>query len=153
MTSARASWHWRVEADVEVGAVDEAASLRELDELRGLLRVDREGLLADDVLARLQCRPRLRVVELVRRRQMNDVDAIVGEHLLEAVVRLGKRDRPALGARPLRRGADDAEDLYAESAQCVDVHDADEAGSHHRRTQIRQVTHRMPIVRGRAPRL
>ena len=117
------------------------------------LRVDRERLLADDVLARLQCRPRLCVVELVRRRQMNDVDAIVGEHLLEAVVRLGKRDRPALGARPLRRGADDAEDLYAESAQCVDVHDADEAGAHHRRTQIRQVTHRMPIVRGRAPRL
>jgi len=28
-------------------------------------------------------------MELVRRRQMNDVNAIVGEHLLEAVVRLG----------------------------------------------------------------
>ena len=40
-------------------------------------------------------------LELIRRRQMNDVDAIVGEHLLEVVVRLGKRDRPALGARPL----------------------------------------------------
>ena len=30
----------------------------------------------------------------------------------------------------------------------IDVHDADEAGAHHCRPQIRQVTHRRPIVRG-----
>ena len=41
----------RVEADVEVRAVDEPGALRQLDELRRLDRGHRERLLADDVLA------------------------------------------------------------------------------------------------------
>jgi hypothetical protein len=78
----------RVKPDVEVRAMDEAASLRELDEVRRLLRVDRKRLLTDDVLAGLEGRARLCVVEVVRRRQMDGVDAIVREHLFKALVRL-----------------------------------------------------------------
>ena len=45
--------HEREEAKVEVRAVDEAARLREREQLGRLLRGHRERLLADDVLARL----------------------------------------------------------------------------------------------------
>ena len=142
-----------IETDVEVGAVDEAASLaRARRSSADCSESIASGFSQTTCLPASSAASRLCVVELVRRRQVNDVDAIVVEQRLEAVVRLGAGP-PALGARPLRRGADDAGDLHAEPAQCVDVHDADEAGAHHRRTQIRQVTHRMPIVRGRAPRL
>src|SRR5207302_10448039 len=56
----------RVEADVEVRAVDEAAALGELEQLGGLPRVERKGLFADDVLAGRERRAHLRVVQVVR---------------------------------------------------------------------------------------
>ena len=82
----------RVEADVEVRAVDESAALGELEQLGRLHRVQRERLLADDVLARLEDRLHLRVVQVVGRRQVHDLDALVRQHRLEALVRGGKRD-------------------------------------------------------------
>ena len=125
----------RVEADVEVRAVDEPASLGELEQLRRLLRVIASGFSQTTCLPASSACLRLRVVEMVRRRQMDDVDAIVGEHRLEAVVRLGQRHGPLLAA-PAPARADDTGDLDAEAAQCVDVDDADEAGAHHSRTEI-----------------
>ena len=115
----------REEAQVEVRAVDEAARLGELEQLAGLLRRHRERLLADDVLARGEHLLRLRMVQVVRRRQVDDVDRVVGEQRLERVVH--GRDR--LRGRALGRGADDAGDVDAEQPQRVHVDDADEAGA------------------------
>ena len=123
----------RVEADVEVHGVHEPGALGERHELGGLARVHAERLLADDVLAGLQHRLDLRVVEVVGRREVDDVHARVREHRLEAVVGLGE---PGLGPCALRRRSHHADDLDAEAPQRVDVHDSDEAGAHHRGTQI-----------------
>ena len=67
--------------------------------------------------------PRLRVVQVVRRRQVDDVDRVVVEQLLER----GVHRRELLRRRALGRRADDAGDLDAEEPERVDVHDADES--------------------------
>ena len=78
--------------------MDEPALLGEAEQLAGLLRGERQRLLAHDVLAGGEHAFDLRVVEVVRRRQMDDVDALVGQHGLETVVRLREA---RLLARPL----------------------------------------------------
>ena len=62
--------------------------------------VDRQRLLADDVLPGREHRLHLRVVEVVRRRQVNDVDTLVLEHRLEALVRLAGTARLLRGPAP-----------------------------------------------------
>ena len=88
----------RVEPDVEVHRVHEARRRGLRDERRRFLRRHRERLLADDVLPGAEDRRCLLVVELVGRRDMDDLDGVVGEDGLEAVVRL--REAQLLG--PLR---------------------------------------------------
>jgi hypothetical protein len=58
---------------------------------------------------------------------MDDLDAVVGEELVE--VRVGLRDAERLGARgaALRAAAQDAVDLDADPAQGLDVDGPDEA--------------------------
>ena len=129
--------HERVEADVEVRAVHETGRRREFDELRRLGGGHRERLLADDVLPGRECLLHLRMVKVVRRRQVDDVDAVVLEHRLEAVVR---------GREPLRRGAlggraDDSVHLDSEPAERVDVDDPDESGTHDRDAELVEAPH------------
>jgi hypothetical protein len=76
------------------------------------------------VLARRERLLHLLVVEVVRRRQVDDVDSLVGEERLVALV----RGSQPLGSGPLLRRADHARHLDAEPTQRVDVDDADEAG-------------------------
>ena len=76
----------RVEADVEVRAVDEAAALGELEELGRLRRGHRQRLLTDDVLARRQAGLQLRVVQHVGRGHVHHIDRRIGERLLQALV-------------------------------------------------------------------
>jgi hypothetical protein len=114
--------HERKEAKVEVRAVDEAARRRESEQLGRLLGRHRERLLADDVLARRERLLRLRVVQVVRRRQMDDVDGRVREQLLNRLV----DGRDPLRSRSLRRRADDARDVDPQEAERVHVDDADE---------------------------
>ena len=127
----------RVEADVEVRAVHEPARLREPEQLARLGRRHGERLLADDVLAGGERLLDLRVMQAVRRRQVDDVDRLVPEQRFVAVV--DRRDR--LRGRSLRRRADDAGDRDAEPPQSVDVDDADEAGAHDTGPEIRDVRH------------
>ena len=115
----------RVEADVEVGAVHATARAGELEQLAGLVARRGEGLLADDVLARCEDGFDLRVMQVVRRGHVDDVD-VVGEKRVEALVRGCER----LGARALRRRADDAPHLDAEAAEGVDVERGDESRAH-----------------------
>jgi hypothetical protein len=117
----------RIEAKVEVRAVDEAGALCQLQELGGLGGREGKRLLADHVLAGLERLLRLRVMQVVRSGQMDDVDALVGEHRFVRVVGGDRGGR----ARPLRCRADDAEDLDPEPPQGVGVHSADEAGTDH----------------------
>ena len=66
----------RVEADVEVDRVDEAAPRGQPRRARATLgRGHRQRLLADDVLAGGEDRLRLREVEVVGRGDVDDVDA------------------------------------------------------------------------------
>jgi hypothetical protein len=82
------------------------------------------------VFARLERCLGLWLVQVIRSREVHDVDAIAGEGALEALVHVGEWDDRSLRARPLRRRADDAENVDAQPAQRVDVDDADEARSH-----------------------
>ena len=114
----------RVEADVVVRAVDEPALLGEPEQLAGLRGGQRQRLLADDVLAGREHGLHLRVVEVVRRRQVDDADAVVVQHRLEALVRL----RQAGFWRARGRRADDARHVDTEASERLDVDDADEPG-------------------------
>ena len=90
----------RVEAKVEVRAVDEPAPLGELEQLGRLRRGRRERLLANDVLAGRQGIAYLAVMEMVRGRHVDDVDPLVGEQRLVALVRRGEPLRlRSLGGR------------------------------------------------------
>jgi hypothetical protein len=135
--------------------VHEPGALGERHELGGLARVERERLLADHVLARLQHRLDLRVMEVVGRRDVHDVHARVLEHRLEAVVGLGQPGGARLLPRALRCRAHHAEHLDAEAAQRVDVDDSDETGAHHRGTQAAQTLGSLRVdmtgCRDRAP--
>jgi hypothetical protein len=77
------------------------------------------------MLARVERLLDLRIVELVRRRQMDDVYALVAKELLVAV-----HDRPeALRPRPVRRRTDHADDLDTEPPQRFHVDSTDEPGA------------------------
>src|SRR5262245_43413042 len=106
--------------------MDEPALVCKAHELAGLPRRQRERLLADDVLPGLERRLRLRVVQVVRRRDVDDVDAVVLEQRLVALVRLRQA---RLLARALGRRPDDARHVDTEAPQGLDVDDADEARS------------------------
>src|SRR4029450_3671661 len=89
-------------------------------------------LLADDVLARLERLLDLRIVEMVRRREMNDLQTLVAEQLLVAL-----HDRPQkLRPRPLGRRSDHPHDLHAEPPQRFDVDGADEPRADDAGTQM-----------------
>ena len=89
--ASRASWQLRVEADVEV---DARARARSRSASASSSAVSARSSPAAS-RRRRACRPRaprlrLRVVEMVRRGDVDDVDALVGEHRLEGLVRLGQ---------------------------------------------------------------
>ncbi len=83
-------------------------------------------------------------VQLVGRGDVDDVDALVGEHRLEALVGLGQHGGLGLGPRALGRGADHPVHLHAEPAQRLDVHDADEPGADDRRAKLLERGHEGP---------
>ena len=70
-------------------------------------------------------------MEVVRAGDVDGVDARVGEQRVDAVDHRRQRARRRLGPRPLRRRADDADDIEAEPAQRLGVGDAHEPGADH----------------------
>ena len=108
----------RVEADVEVDRVDgplrAASSTRPADSVGR----HRQRLLAHDVLAGGEDRLRLRDVEVVRGRDVDDVDARVVEDRVEATGRPWPTPSAAARAAPRSGGAaEHAADLDADPAQ------------------------------------
>ncbi len=119
----------RVEPDVEVHGVHEAALRRDLDKLRRLGGRHRQRLLADDVPAGGQDLLRLGDVEVVGRGDVDDLDRRILEDGVER--RVGVTDAEGLGTlcAALRRAAEHAADLDADAPQLLDVDRADEAGA------------------------
>ena len=115
--------HQRVEADVEVRAMHETALIGECGQLLRLGRGDRKRLLADDVLPGGEDRLHLRVVKIVRRREMDDIDAVVRQERVEI---RAHRPQP-LGFGSPRTRPDHAHHLDAETPERVDVDGGDEA--------------------------
>ena len=116
----------RVEADVEVDGVHLPAARCTLDEVGGLLGGHGQWLLAYHVAIRVEDESHLRVVEVVRRGDVNDLDAIVVEQLLEAAVApIDAELTRALGGS-LRAGGDDAVHPHAEATEGLDVDGTDE---------------------------
>ena len=87
----------RVVADVEVRRVDESRVRGRRDETSGVVGRHRQRLLADDVLAGTQDRQRLLDVDVVGRRDMDDVDGVVRQEVIERRVRDADAER--VGAR------------------------------------------------------
>jgi hypothetical protein len=114
--------------------VDDAALGGELRELGRLLGVERERLLADDVLAGRERLLDLCVVQVVRRREVNDIHIVVGEQLLVAPA----HRREALRRRSLWGGSDDTDDVDSQPTQRLHVHGADEPGAHDAGAEVRK---------------
>src|SRR5438552_3801814 len=76
-----------------------------------------------------QSRGRLGEVQVIRRGDVDDINARVAQHRLEALVcrRQVQRGSSLGGSR--MTGSNDSVNLHAKAAQGLDVHHADEAGS------------------------
>ena len=131
----------RIEADVEVDRVDEAAPGGELDELCRIGRRHRQRLLADDVPPGLEDLARLRHVEVVGRGDVDDLDRRVVEQGLERGVGAVDAERPGALLAAFRRAAEDAADLHADPAQLLDVDGADEARADDGRADVGDPPH------------
>ena len=135
----------RVEPDVEVDRVDEAARARaSLDEPGRLRGGHRQRLLADDVLAGGEDRRRLRDVEVVRRGDVDDVDGRVGEDLVEGGVGVADAQGVGPGGAALRGAAEDAADVDADPAELLDVDGPDESGADDGGTDVGEPAHPAP---------
>jgi hypothetical protein len=74
---------------------------------------------------------RVRVMKVVRRGDMNDVDPLVGKHRLHRLVRGGQAGGAGTLIAPGAARADDAMDLDAKPAQGVHMDGADETSADH----------------------
>src|SRR5260370_1351460 len=92
-----------IEAKVVVRRVHAPAALGDLEQVGGLGGRHGERLLADDMLAGAQRRARVLVMQVVGGGDMDDLDARIGKHRLEALVcgpevQLARAGRGALAA-------------------------------------------------------
>ena len=134
----------RVEADVEVDRVDEAAAAAELDQLGRLRRRHRQRLLADDVLPGREDGLRLRDVQVVRRRHVDDVHGRVGEEVVERRVGARHAEGVGPGGAALGRAAEDAADVDADAPQRLDMDRADESRADDGRADVGEPPHPAP---------
>ena len=107
----------------------------------GLGRGQGERLLADDVPAAGQDPLGLRDVEVVRRRDVDDLDRGIVQQLVER--RVGARDAERVGpeAPSLGRAAEHAANLDTDPAQRLDVHRPDEARADDGRADVGDPPH------------
>ena len=118
----------RVEADVEVDRVDEPARARPgATSSADSAEVIASGFSHTTWLPGGEDPPDLRVVELVGRGDVDDLDALVGEQLVEARVGLRQAElaRPAARRAPATTSRRPC-DADADAAQRLDVDGADE---------------------------
>ena len=75
----------------------------------------------------------LRVVQVIRRGDVDDIDPLVVQHGLEAVVGGRQAKRASAFRGPGMAGSNDTMHLNAQATQGFHVHHADEARTHHGR--------------------
>lgn len=110
---------------------DDACLLRCLDQTGCGLRVGRERLLADDVLAGGDGRERLLRVERVGCAHVHDVDGRVLEQFVERGVAALEAETRCDFGRALRGGGDDAEQPSSGCSGRAAVDGGHEATAHH----------------------
>ena len=118
----------------------------------GLGRGHRQGLLADDVLAGLEDRRRLRDVEVVRRRDVDDLDGSGPQGSRRGRRRHGGRSSASARAAP--RSAvlpSTPRTVHADPAQLLDVDGPDEPGADDGGADAREPAQRSVITGGRQP--
>src|SRR3984893_4832709 len=125
-----------IEPNVEVHRMDEAAGLRELEQPGGFGRGHGQRLFAHDMLARRQRGLCMRVMDVVGRRDVYDIDALIGQHRLHRFICGWQSGRSRSLGGPNAAGADDAVDLDSEPAKSVNVNGADESRADHRGAQV-----------------
>ena len=123
--------HERVAAVVERHRVDDAGLRRLIEQLLRFGGGHRQRLVGHDVLALGDRRRVDRVVQVVRRGVVHDLDVWVVEQRLVAAVRLRHAERVRLRFRGGIAAAGDRHDIdEAQPSHRVDVMGADEAGAH-----------------------
>ena len=132
----------RVEADVEVGRVDEAGLRRKRHELGRLGSGHCQWLLAHDVAACPEDRAGLADVEVVGRGDVDHVDAVVGKEVVQAHVGAGDAQGVGADRTTLRGTSEDAADLHTDAPQRLDVDGPDEARADDRGSDISDPGHR-----------
>ena len=127
----------RIEADVEADGVHLAAGLGPGEQIGGLGGVERQRLLADDVLPGIEDRMGLFGVEVVGGGEVHHV--YVG--VIEGGLQVGEGGWEIgclrLLAGPLRARADHADHFHPEPAQRLDVSHADEPDPNDRGSDVR----------------
>ncbi len=116
----------RIEADVEADGVHLAACLGTGEQVGCLGGVERQRLLADDVLPGVEDGPDLFGVEVIGGGEVHNVDIGVVEGGFQVREGGGEVGRLRLLPGPLRARADHADHFHADPAQRFDVSHADE---------------------------
>ena len=102
-----------------------ASSTRSADSLGG----HGQWLLAHDVATGVEDEAHLGVMEVIRRGDVHDLDAVVAEQLLEAAVASRETELTRARGGPLRARCEDAVHVHAEATKGLDVHGPDEAAA------------------------
>jgi len=120
----------------ETHAGDELAATSAGHEILGLVQVEREGLLRQDVLPGVESGRGHGVVEVIRRAVVDHVDALVREELVQGPVAALETQPNGRLSAALRRARHHPErDRALEAPQRVDVRGRREASAHDRGTQ------------------
>ena len=118
-----------VEAVHEGHRCRDSGRSRQGDQLLRLDNVDRQGLLADDVLPGRDGRPHQRGVGGVRGADVHDVDVVGRQQLFDGVGRCRRADPLRRGVGGRRRRSDDAGDHSARAPDGPGVHGSHEPGT------------------------
>ena len=118
-----------IETDVEVDRADQARGGGETNQIGRLGCGHGQRLLAHDMTSRGEDLSGLRHVQVVRRRDVHDLHALVGQERLERRVGLPDAEGGrALGAT-LRAAAEDAANVDPDATERLDMDRPDEAGA------------------------
>ncbi len=119
----------RIEPDVEAYGVDDACLTRPVNEVGPVCGRERQRFLADHVLASGQTRVNLVGVDIVRARDVNDVDVWGGGEGLHVFVDRWQVGSLCLRSGSLRRGPDYPDNVDADAPKRLDMGEAYETNT------------------------
>ena len=93
------------------------------------------------MLAGGEDRHRLRMVEMVRRGDVDDIDRIVSQDRVERGIRVTDAEVRGPCGAALRCASENAADLHADATECLHVNGADEARPDHGSADLGDARH------------